>query len=78
MQLGAKKATEVRGEMLAQVTAGSSGHDCTFAHRRNKAELVDYYAIQSGSEKYSDDDFTPDDSALFWDDMNEDKKGLSS
>ena len=78
MQMGAKKTTEFRDEMLAQVTAESSGHDCTFAHRRNKAELVDYDAIQSGSAKYSDNDFTPDDSSLWWGDLGENNEGLSS
>ena len=49
----------------------SSGHYCGFAHERNKAELEDFSTILNGSEKYTDNDFYHDSSALYWADIGE-------
>ena len=37
---------QIAGDILAQIEAQSSGHDCTFAHRRNKADLDQYWTIR--------------------------------
>ena len=38
---------------------------------RNKLPLPDFYEILDAGLRYSDDDFTPDQSALTWTDMGE-------
>ena len=60
---------DIHLDILAQIEAQSSNHDCTFAHRRNKADLEDYWTIRQGASLYEDTDFTPDMSALYWSDM---------
>jgi hypothetical protein len=54
----------------------SSNHTCLSSSNRNKADLVDFWSFQNGSEKYSDSDFTPDKSALFWSEFGEHKMEL--
>ena len=68
---------QIKGDILAQIEAQSSGHDCTFAHRRNKADLEEYWTIRQGDGSYVDTDFTPDMTALYWSDMGESNQGMN-
>jgi len=51
----------------------TTGNTCNTSADRNKAELVEFYEIYDaiGSDKYEDKNFTPDDTSIFWADMNE-------
>ena len=62
-------------QTLAQVA--TTGHNCMTSQDRNKAELDDFWSIYRGTEKFSDDDFGHDNSALFWDDMGEGSGNMS-
>ena len=50
---------------------GSTNHSCHFVAQRNKHPVDDFYSILDSTRRYTDKDFTPDDTALFWDDMGE-------
>ena len=49
----------------------SSNHDCMYTQNRNKAAVDDFHTIVAGTADYNDDDFTPDNSSLYWSDMGE-------
>lgn len=56
--------------MLAQTE--SSGHTCKTTAIRNKAQVDDFWStLQNTAAKYTDSDFTADESALAWTDMGE-------
>ena len=76
-------AVSIRKSHIYQMTPAhsfaeleSSNHTCLSSSNRNKADLVDFWSFQNGSEKYSDTDFTPDISALSWSEFGEDKMTL--
>ena len=76
-------AVSIRTSHVSQTSAQSfaeiesSNHTCLSSSDRNKADIVDFWSFQNGSEKYSDTDFTPDISALSWSEFGEDKLDLS-
>ena len=39
--------------------------------QRNKHPVDDFYSILDSTRRYTDKDFTADDTALFWEDMGE-------
>ena len=49
----------------------SSNHDCMYTQNRNKAAVDDFHTIVAGSADYNDDNFTPDNSSLYWSDMGD-------
>ena len=51
--------------------AQSSDHSCNYTYDRIKQPVDDFYSIVRSSNKYRDDDFTNDESSLFWGDMGE-------
>lgn len=46
-------------------------HTCASGPNRNKAPVADFYGLLSGSSKYTDEDFTTDNDALWWSDLGE-------
>ena len=46
-------------------------HSCKLSTERNKQPLLDFYTILGGTALFTDNDFTPDSSSLFWADMGE-------
>ena len=54
--------------------AQSSNHDCLYTQTRNKAPVDNFHTIASSATEYNDDDFTPDNSSLYWADMGESLK----
>ena len=42
-----------------------------YTQTRNKAAVDDFHTIVAGTAAYNDDDFTPDNSSLYWSDMGE-------
>ena len=62
---------QIRFQNLAQTDVQSTTHNCTFAHARNKADLDDFNTLMTASSKFTDQDFTHDNDALYWGDMGE-------
>ena len=54
---------------LAQVL--QPGSACHRSQDRNKADLVEFYSIRSDASPFTDQDFPPDDTSLFWADQGE-------
>lgn len=63
--------------LLAQTFAQSENHTCTFTQDRNKADVDDFYTLVAATQKYTDDDFTADNSSLFWEDRGEGSSGFA-
>ena len=59
-------------QLLAQISleTESKNHTCLFTANRNKAALDDFYTLLKSKKAYSDDDFTPDTSAVYWSDID--------
>ena len=64
--------TETKSEGgLAQTFAKLDNQTCTSTPERNKATLDDFYGLLDSGAQYSDGDFTPDESSLYWTGMSE-------
>ena len=62
-------------QLLAQVGLETENaeakHSCLTSAKRNLAAVDDFWTLLSSGQKYSDDDFTPDGSSVYWADMGE-------
>ena len=50
-------------------------HSCHTVADRNKAAVDDFYSLVKHDSKYSDDDFVPSSSSIYWRDMSETPPG---
>ena len=59
-------------QILAQlgIETQSSNHTCLTTAKRNKEAVDKFYDLLASDKAYSDDDFTPDGSAVWWSDID--------
>ena len=59
-------------QILAQlgVETESTNHTCLTTANRNKEAVDKFYDLLASGKVYSDDDFTPDASAVWWSDID--------
>ena len=59
-------------QILAQlgIETESTNHTCLTTANRNKEEVDKFYELLQSGKVYSDDDFTPDASAVWWSDID--------
>ena len=64
-------------QLFAQTALESATktHTCLTTANRNKAKLDDFYALLKGTTPFADDDFTPDQSSVYWKDIDTLKAG---
>ena len=72
--LGQKSAGLSVQNLLAQLRAEASP-TCTLSIERAKTAPEDFYAIYNGTEQYSDADFTPDSTSLYWAEFGKEATG---
>ena len=68
----AASATSNLEQLLAQLGSEteSAKHTCLSVANRDKAALDDFYKILSSKKAYTDKDFTADQSAVYWSDID--------
>ena len=57
-------------QILAQLGVESTNHTCLTTPKRNKEAVDKFYDLLASGKVYSDDDFTPDKSAIYWKDID--------
>ena len=66
-------------QILAQLglETQSSNHTCLSTANRNKEAVDNFYELLKSGKVYSDDDFTPDASAVWWSDIDTAEEGIN-